>query len=132
MEKLKMHKSRRLFFILLIIVAAVLIYDEKTGGPEYYEKGEASYYARSLQGNSTASGEPFHHDSLTAAHRTLPLGTKLRVDNLENDCSVIVRVNDRGPFAKDRILDLSRAAFKELAPLEKGVIQVGIVRIEDN
>ncbi|MFW6043586.1 MAG: septal ring lytic transglycosylase RlpA family protein [Marinilabiliaceae bacterium] len=127
-----MHKSRRLLFILFLIVATVLIFDEKTGEPDYYETGEASYYALSLQGRVTASGEPFHHDSLTAAHQTLPLGTRLMVVNLENQRSVIVRVNDRGPFAKDRILDLSRAAFKELAPLEEGVIRVGIVRMESN
>lgn len=125
-----MTKSRRIFLFLFLAVAALLIYDEKTGEPDYYEKGEASYYARSLQGKPTATGEPFHHDSLTAAHQTLPLGTKIMVVNLNNDRSVVVRVNDRGPFAKDRILDLSRAAFKELAPLEKGVIRVGIVRMD--
>ncbi len=127
-----MKKSRRLLLILLLAVTGFLIYDEKTGGPEYFETGEASYYARSLEGRPTASGEPFHHDSLTAAHQTLPLGTKLKVVNLENNRSVIVRVNDRGPFVKDRVLDLSRAAFKELAPLEKGVIRVGIVRMESD
>ena len=127
-----MTKSRRILIFLFLALAALFIYEDKTGEPDYYEKGEASYYARSLQGRSTASGESFHHDSLTAAHPTLPMGTKLRVVNLENNRSVIVRVNDRGPFAKDRILDLSRAAFKELAPLEKGVIRVGIVRMESN
>ena len=108
----------------------MLIFDNQLDEPSYFEKGEASYYAGSLQGKPTASGEIFHHDSLTAAHRTLPLGTQLMVVHLENDRSVIVRVNDRGPFAKDRILDLSKAAFKELAPLERGVIRVGIVVME--
>ena len=98
--------------------------------PPYTETGTASYYAMSLEGNPTASGEIYHHDSLTAAHPSLPLGTKLKVENLDNGKTVVVRVNDRGPYVDNRILDLSRAAFKQLAPLSEGLIEVEITETE--
>ena len=72
--------------------------------------GIASVYARSLDGQETASGEPYETDALTAAHRTLPLGTEVRVTNLANHRSVVVRINDRGPAIKGRIIDLSTRA----------------------
>jgi rare lipoprotein A len=88
-------------------------------------RGEASFYANSLRGNPTASGEPYDPKKLTAANRTLPLGTRLRVTRLDNGKSVVVRVNDRGPFGhRRRILDLSRAAAEELDMLKAGVVKV--------
>ncbi|MBR6494835.1 MAG: septal ring lytic transglycosylase RlpA family protein, partial [Prevotella sp.] len=78
------------------------------------QKGKASFYAHKFGGRKTASGERLHHDSLTCAHRTLPFGTKLRVKNPANGREVIVRVNDRGPFVRGRIVDLSRAAAQKL------------------
>ena len=72
-------------------------------------QGTASYYGRELAGNRTASGERFNPNGLTAAHRTLPLGTRLRVTNVANGRSVIVRVNDRGPFVGKRLIDVSLA-----------------------
>lgn len=84
----------------------------------------ASWYGAEFQGLSTASGEPFDRLSLTAAHRTLPLGTRVMVTNLKNGKSVEVRVNDRGPFVSRRDIDLSEAAFAAIAPLEAGVIPV--------
>lgn len=92
--------------------------------------GEASYYGEELAGNPTASGEPFEPARLTAAHRTLPLGTRLRVTNLHTDESVIVRVNDRGPFAKHRVLDLSTRAAREIGMLRAGTapVRLEIVR----
>ncbi|MFO8001223.1 MAG: septal ring lytic transglycosylase RlpA family protein [Marinilabilia sp.] len=125
-----MKVSRHHALILVFIAIFVIVLHEDREKPAYTEQGKASYYAFSLQGRPTASGTIFHHDSLTAAHRTLPLGTKLKVVNLENDSSVIVKVNDRGPFVEDRILDLSRAAFRKLAPLEKGIIEVKIEVVE--
>jgi rare lipoprotein A len=86
--------------------------------------GQASYYGRELQGNRTASGERFDAAAFTAAHRTLPLGTKLRVTNLANGRSVIVRVNDRGPFVHGRLLDVSLAAAREIGMLARGSAQV--------
>ncbi len=93
------------------------------------EDGMASYYADSLNGNPTASGEPYDKDALTAAHRTLAFGTKVKVTNLGNDKSVVVRINDRGPHAKNRIIDVSGAAAKKLDLLDSGTAKV---RIDSN
>ena len=88
-------------------------------------EGEASYYGDRLAGHKTASGEPYRPRALTAAHRSLPLGTVLRVSRLDGKRTVYVRVNDRGPYAgKRRILDLSRAAFERLGTLRAGVLEV--------
>ena len=91
---------------------------------EAIASGEASYYGPGFEGNRTASGERFKSSALTAAHRTLPLGTKLRVTNKANGKSVIVRVNDRGPFLKHRIIDVSLAAAKEIQMIRSGKAQV--------
>jgi len=95
-----------------------------------HETGKATYYANKLHGRKTASGERFDQTSYTAAHKTLPFGTKLRVTNIDNGESVIVRVNDRGPFKKGRIVDLSSSAFGRIAQLKTGVINVAIEKIE--
>ena len=90
------------------------------------EEGTASYYADSLQGNSTASGEPYDRNELTAAHRTLGFGTMVRVINLENGQDVVVRINDRGPHVDSRIIDLSGAAAEKLGMLDAGEVNVRI------
>ena len=87
-------------------------------------QGTASYYGRELAGNRTASGERFNPHGLTAAHRTLPLGTKLRVTNVANGRSVIVRVNDRGPFVGKRLIDVSLGAAQEIQMIRSGTAQV--------
>ncbi|HEV2746244.1 MAG TPA: septal ring lytic transglycosylase RlpA family protein [Allosphingosinicella sp.] len=87
-------------------------------------EGEASYYGHELAGNRTASGERFNPHGLTAAHRTLPLGSTLRVTNQANGKSVVVRVNDRGPFAGHRILDLSLGAAKRIDMFRAGKARV--------
>jgi rare lipoprotein A len=87
-------------------------------------QGEASYYGHELAGNRTASGERFNPNGLTAAHRTLPLGTKLRVTNVANGRSVIVRVNDRGPFVGNRLIDVSLGAAREINMVRSGKAQV--------
>ena len=88
-------------------------------------EGEASYYSDRLAGHKTASGERYRPSALTAAHRNLPLGTVLRVTRSDGKRSVIVRINDRGPYASERrILDLSRAAFERLGTLRAGVLEV--------
>jgi rare lipoprotein A len=89
--------------------------------------GQASWYGANFQGKLTASGEPFDMTELTAAHRTLPFGTRVRVINPGNGRSVVVRINDRGPFAGQRIIDLSRTAAELIGIKAKGV---GRVRIE--
>lgn len=88
------------------------------------ESGKASYYAMKYQFRTTASGERYNHFSSTAAHRTLPFGTKVRVTNIANNKSVVVKINDRGPFVDGRIIDLSRSAFDEIADLDLGIIEV--------
>jgi rare lipoprotein A len=87
-------------------------------------QGEASYYGAELAGHRTASGERFDPSELTAAHRTLPLGSKVRVTNLGNGKSVIVRINDRGPGPRSRILDMSFGAAKQIAMVRSGKAQV--------
>ncbi|UII26233.1 septal ring lytic transglycosylase RlpA family protein [Fulvivirga maritima] len=110
---------------LIFIVIACSNPDKSTSGPKpYVQEGTASYYAASLEGSPTASGESYHNDSLTAAHNHLPLGTIIQVKNLDNDSTVTVKVNDRGPYANDRVLDLSRAAAKRLGMMESGTAQI--------
>lgn len=86
------------------------------------ETGIASYYGH--RGGRTASGEVMRFDQLTAAHRTLPFGTLVRVTEVRSSRSVVVRINDRGPFVRGRIIDLSPAAFARIAPLSRGVVRV--------
>lgn len=92
----------------------------------YKETGIASYYARKFQNRKTASGERFDNNSMTAAHKTLPFGTEVIVKNLDNGRSVQVRINDRGPFVKGRIIDLTRVAFSKIANLDEGLAKVEI------
>lgn len=98
----------------------------RTGPPGKLARtvGEASFYGRNFAGRPTASGEVFNPKELTAAHRSLPLGTRVRVVNLHNDQSVVVRVNDRGPYAKDRIIDVSRRAAERLGMVRSGKARV--------
>jgi rare lipoprotein A len=79
-----------------------------------FQRGIATWYGGRFHGRRTASGEAFNAYTLTAAHRTLPFGTRVRVTNLNNGRSVIVRINDRGPYTKGRILDMSRAAAQQI------------------
>ncbi len=90
------------------------------------ESGDATWYGREHQGRLTASGEPFDMHKLTAAHPTLPLGTHLLVTNLKNGRSVRVRVNDRGPTAPGRIIDLSYGAAETLGYVQTGLIPVRV------
>jgi peptidoglycan lytic transglycosylase len=93
--------------------------------PSFAQTGVASWYGRSHQGKTTAQGERFDMNMLTAAHRTLPLGTTVRVTNLENQKSVKVRINDRGPYIVGRIIDLSARAARELE-IDDGLARVRI------
>lgn len=94
------------------------------------ESGKASYYGSHHHNKLTANGERFDQNALTAAHRTLPFGTKVRVVNSKTGKSVIVRINDRGPFIRGRIIDLSKAAFQNIANSRSGVIRVRLERVE--
>lgn len=90
------------------------------------EQGRASYYADKFQGRTTASGARFSQHKRTAAHRTLPFGTRLTVINKDNGRRVHVRVNDRGPFVENRMIDLSKKAARKLGMLQQGVANVEI------
>lgn len=94
-------------------------------------KGKASYYADKFEGRLTANGDIYRHSELTAAHKTLPFGTRVVVKNLANSRTVVVRINDRGPFIKGRIIDLSRAAAKKLGFIDKGVTEVELKIVSD-
>ena len=98
----------------------------KETAPVVKQIGEASWYGHAHDGKRTASGELFNAKKMTAAHRTLPLGTKAVVTNLETGKSAVVRVNDRGPYVKGRKIDLSRAAALEIGMYKKGVAKVKI------
>ncbi len=94
-------------------------------------RGKASYYSKRATGARTASGERLHHDSLTCAHRSYPFGTLLRVKNLSNGKEIIVKVTDRGPYGRGRIIDLSYGAARELGMLSQGVAMVEVHRVDD-
>ena len=99
-------------------------------GPDAPVTGNASWYGKAHQGRATASGEPFDMNALTAAHRTLPLGTRVLVTNIKNGRSVEVRINDRGPQIPDRIIDLSYAAARALDAVGDGVFRVRIAVVQ--
>ena len=96
-----------------------------------HQHGKASYYSKRATGARSASGQKIHHDSLTCAHRYYPFGTMLKVTNLRNDKSVIVKVIDRGPYGRGRIIDLSWAAAKKIDMIAQGVGTVKVERLEN-
>jgi len=94
--------------------------------------GMASYYSNELAGNRTASGERFDPAQLTAAHRSLPFGSLVRVTNTSNGDSVVVRINDRGPFAHGRVIDVSTAAAREIGMHRSGTARVKLALLSDD
>ena len=126
---------KRLLPILIIFITAcagrhyeleVPLSSVPTG---WKQRGYASWYGPKFHGRKTASGETFNMYSLTAAHRTLPLGTYVKVRNLKNGRTVVVKINDRGPYVRGRIIDLSYAAAKRLGMIRDGVVPVEITVI---
>lgn len=117
---------RRLIVLAAVALASCVRVPSGEGGA--IATGVASYYARSLHGRPTANGERYDRGDLTAAHRSLPFGTCLLVVNAENGRSARVRVNDRGPYAKARLIDVSEAAARELGMLHQGVARVRLYR----
>lgn len=110
----------------LIVCCFISLIFSGSSFAQHVETGMASFYSDKLQGGMTASGEVYDKMKMTAAHRTLAFNTKIKVTNLENKKSVIVLVNDRGPFVEDRIIDLSRAAAEKLDFIDKGVVKVKV------
>jgi|GEM_PF-1666893 len=104
--------------------------DSASSAKGYLEEGLASYYGAKYNGRPTASGEKLDPKKLTAAHRTLPFGTCLRVVNMENGRSVEVRVNDRGPFVEGRVVDVSQVGAERLDLVKKGLARVRLYRCE--
>ena len=102
----------------------------KSGKKDFRQVGTASWYGPGFQGRRTANGERFDQNALTAAHRTLPFGTRVRVTNLNNERSVVVRINDRGPFVRGRVIDVSRAAAVRLDMLRAGVVPVRVEALD--
>jgi rare lipoprotein A len=115
-----------LFSTLLLLVCISGV----TGQAGYEETGVASYYSDIFDGRKTASGEVYSKDDLTCAHKTLPYGTLLRVTSLKNSNSVVVKVNDRGPYSHGRIVDLSRAAAEAIGLVKAGKMDVKIQQID--
>ncbi len=109
-------------FLLFTIICFVLA----SCGKVVSETGKASYYADRYDGRKTANGETFRQRKMTAAHKTLPFGTVVRVKNLSNGKTVKVRINDRGPFVAGRIIDLSKKAAGNIDLVDQGVAQVKI------
>lgn len=101
-------------------------YDDKNTETVTVMYGKASYYGTEYEGKSTANGDTFSNREYTAAHKSLPFGSMVRVTNIANNKSVIVKINDRGPYAPGRVIDLSRKAAEELDMIRAGVIDVKI------
>ena len=110
----------------IVILLIALMISTFTSFNYSQQTGKASYYAHRLQGRKMSNGIPYHRDSLTCAHRTLPFGTLLEVRNPKNNKRVVVKVTDRGPFIRSRIIDLSYAAAKELDIVHQGVARVEV------
>jgi len=110
-------------FLTTLLLASVVTFAQT-------QTGKASFYADKFEGSPTASGEKYKHSKKTAAHKTLPFGTKVRVTNIDNNKTVEVVINDRGPYVDGRIIDLSRSAAEELDYVNKGLAEVKIEVID--
>lgn len=114
------------------VIKGVTYYPLNSVSSDYEETGVASWYGKDFHNRNTASGEKFNMYDFTAAHRTLPMPTYISVVNLDNNKSVVVKVNDRGPFSKGRILDLSYAAAEKLDMLDAGTAKVRITVLSES
>jgi rare lipoprotein A len=121
-------KSGIITILLLVFTLTISSFQTMVKLPEdeitKTQTGVASYYNDKHHGKKTASGEIYHKAKLTAAHRTLPFGTEVKVTNLTNGKSVTVRINDRGPYAKGRLIDLSKLAAQEIGLMKMGIAKV--------
>jgi rare lipoprotein A len=114
---------RTLFFALVLNSVAFAMFGQ-------VQTGKASFYADKFEGSPTASGEKYKHNKLTAAHKTLPFGTKVKVTNLGNNQSVEVTINDRGPYVENRVIDLSKSAAEKLGFINQGIADVRVEVID--
>ncbi|WP_299758702.1 septal ring lytic transglycosylase RlpA family protein [uncultured Pontibacter sp.] len=123
--------SRTIKSILIAASVALCLSSCATTAPGfgekgYTEEGKASYYGRKFQGRKMANGERYRRSKLTAAHKKLPFGTQVVVTNLQNNKTVKVKITDRGPFVRGRIVDLSEAAAKRVDMMDDGVVPVRV------
>jgi len=113
-----------LLHILQMALVCLVFVSAEPGKKNNFQVGKSSYYGREFEGRKTANGEIFRNSDFTAAHRTLPFNTLIRVTNLKNKLSVTVRINDRGPFVRTRIIDLSEAAARRIGSYQHGLASV--------
>lgn len=129
-----MTPTRKALFILPLLTSisacSTTPHGQNGNWQGYTESGKASYYADRHENRKTASGEIYRHEFKTAAHKVLPFGTRVRVTNVNNGKSVVVKVNDRGPFVRGRIVDLSRSAFSTIADTRQGIVEVELRVVE--
>ncbi len=128
--------SHTLPLLALTVAAMALVFSacapyqaRKSGSVHYHARGEASWYGPGFAGRKTANGERYNPNGLTAAHKTLPLGTMVEVTNLDNEKSVVVRINDRGPYVHGRIIDLSKGAAQKIGMMGSGTAPVEVVAL---
>ena len=122
----RLRQALPAFAAMVLLLAACAQQAPRPQAPSFSQVGVASYYAAKFEDHKTADGERFDSKALTAAHRTLPIGTMVRVTNLQNQRSVVVRINDRGPFSRHRIIDLSPAAASALGIRDQGLMRVKV------
>ena len=108
----------------LALTSLIFIISLSVNAQDFTQEGIASFYADKFEGRTTANGEKYRHSKMTAAHKTLLFGTMVKVTNLENGKSVVVRINDRGPFVQGRIIDLSKSAAEKLGYVNQGLAKV--------
>src|SRR5262245_5296799 len=126
LDAMSARTVRSSVLVLLLVLVGCGARAPAPGGRPAGERGMATWYGPRHHGGPTASGEGFDMRALTAAHRTLPFGTRVRVTNLKNHRAVVVRINERGPFGAGRIIDLSRAAAVEIGMIDDGVVPVTV------
>ena len=119
----------KLINVLFMLTITALCFSNKAVAGQIFQSGTASYYGKAHHGKRTASGTRFNMYAMTAAHRTLPFGTKLRITSADTGKTVLVTVNDRGPYSGRRILDLSQEAARQLGMLKIGVGRITIEKL---
>ncbi|MBV6880325.1 septal ring lytic transglycosylase RlpA family protein [Epilithonimonas ginsengisoli] len=119
--KIAQYAFKLYIFLLVLFVISCGSRNASNGS---YRSTTVSYYANKFNGKKTSSGETYRHSKMTGAHKSLSFGTRVEVVNVENDRSVIITVNDRGPLKPSREFDLSQGAFKKIADLNEGVVKV--------
>ena len=129
MKLRKTIRIMRLLFLTLAGCGTAIAADAPVDRASYDEVGRANWYGAELAGHKTGNGETFNPDSITAAHRTLPMPSYVEVTNLDSGRTILVRINDRGPFTGDRIIDISQGAARQLGVLGQGHFPVRVRRV---